>query len=200
MEYTIITTKYNENKFMTQISQVLEKYQELKARAQHPKLWAMVDKINSMPRAEEKVLIKRRKSEKIYGIVLVLLGLFLLIPSLMEPIMKGGVAISSINILLGGLFLLRGKKKNSFIKPTERLFQEYKNIPEGLKIFFGEKEIKINEEISVLYEDINNVFTTEDFFVIFWNDRVSVFQNKDLFNCNIEEFLDFIKKVGNVYE
>ena len=85
MEFVFELTKYNDISFKLQVSKALEKRTELVSRNKHPRLWKYTDKLNSKKKVPEQVLEKRRSRYKVYGIVLLLLGLFLLIPSLMAP-------------------------------------------------------------------------------------------------------------------
>jgi len=84
MEFIFVLTKYNDVSFKPQVSKALEKRAELVSRKGHPKIWKFTDRMNSKRKASEEVL-KKRRSRYIYGIILLLLGFFLLIPSLMEP-------------------------------------------------------------------------------------------------------------------
>ena len=68
-----------------QLARALEKRMELNSRKVMPKLWAVTDRLRSVPKAPEPVLRRRRVRYKIYGVILLVLGLLLLIPGLMEP-------------------------------------------------------------------------------------------------------------------
>ena len=77
MEFIFKATEYDEISFKSQVSKALEIRTELLSRKEHPKLWKFVDKLNSKEKAPEEVLKKRYVRYRIYGAVLVFLGLFI---------------------------------------------------------------------------------------------------------------------------
>lgn len=83
--HTTPVTEEEKAVFTPQLAMALDKRLELHSRRTMPGLWSVTDRLNSMPRASEAVLKRRQVRYRIYGVVLLVLGLFLLIPGLMEP-------------------------------------------------------------------------------------------------------------------
>ena len=208
MEFEFVLSKYNYESFIPQVSKALEKRTELISRKRYPKMWKYIDSLSSRDKAKEEKLKKRRKRYKVYGIFLILIGLFLLIPSLMKPeellmpLFTGAFATG-----LGLLYFLygrnRGKEKpTSFNKAAIKLFNEYEKIPSGeVKVTFTDDKVRLAEDVSIDYSEINNFFITEDLIIVIWREKITVLQKKDLATCNVEAFTDFItRKSQDLFE
>ena len=68
-----------------QVRDALERYSEILSRRQHPKMWELTDKINSVPKVSQAISDKRRRRRTVLGLMNWLLSLVLLLPGLMEP-------------------------------------------------------------------------------------------------------------------
>ncbi len=68
-----------------QVRDALERYSEILSRRQHPKLWELTDKINSVPKVSQAVSDKRRRRRTALGLLDWLLSLVVLLPGLMDP-------------------------------------------------------------------------------------------------------------------
>ncbi|NLX63801.1 MAG: YcxB family protein [Clostridiaceae bacterium] len=208
MEYVFVLSKYNEGLFKTQVSKALEKRTELVSRQRYPKLWRFTDKMNSRGKVPEEVLKKRHVRYRIYGIILMIVGLFVLIPSLVEPKeLLVPLLVGALSVCMGIIYFRQGrkskkKKLTSFDKAAVKLFTEYKKIPERqIKVIFTDDEVKLEDKINFAYSDIENIFITEDLIILIWNKKFTVLQKKDLSSGNIEEFISFItNKSDNLFE
>lgn len=154
MAFVFVLTKYNDVSFKKQVSKVLEKRTELVSRSTHPQAWKYTDKMNSKEKASEEVLKKRRSRYKIYGALLLLLGFFLLIPSLMEPKeMLIPLIVGVFSVCIGLLYFRSGKilkkvKLTSFDKAVIRLFSEYEEIHKvKVKVSFTNNQVKLMKEL-----------------------------------------------------
>lgn len=208
MEFVFVLTKYNDVSFNPQVSKALEKRTELVSRKEHPQVWKYVDKMNLKEKASDEVLKRRHSRYKIYGIFLILLGFFLLIPSLMEPkkmlipLLVGAFAVG-IGILY---FRYGGKSKKvkltSFDKAAIQLFNEYEKIPKvKVTVTFTNDKVYLIGNATIGYSEIEKIFITEDLFILIWNERITVLQKKDLSSCNVDEFINFITyKSHNLFE
>ena len=88
MEFRFHTTPVTEEERETLCSQLaaaLSKRMELHSRRTMPGLWSATDRLNSMPKAPAAVAHRRRVRYRIYGVLFLAMGLFLLVPGLMEP-------------------------------------------------------------------------------------------------------------------
>lgn len=197
MEYIFDLSKYDEDKFIFQVTNTLEKMTELNSREKYKNIWKTTDKLSAKEKVSEQVMIKRKKRSKLYAVVLILLGLFLLIPSLIDPKeMKISLIISIFTLCVGILNLLsisKYKKKSSFAKASEKLFSEYKNIPK-IQIIFREDKIQILDNFAIEYNEIEKFFLSEDFYIVIWNERITVLKKNDLIKEDESEFMEFIRR------
>jgi hypothetical protein len=208
MEYVFVLSEYDDAAFKSQVSKALEKRTELVSREEHPKLWKFTDKINSKGETSEEVLKKRHIRYRIYGIILMILGFFLLIPSLMDPKeMLFPLLFGAFTLGMGILYFRYGRKSKkdkltSFDKAAIKLFSEYEKIPnDKVSVNFTNDEVKLEEKATIGYSEIERVFITEDLIILIWNKKITVLQKKDLSSGNIEEFIDFITyKSNNLFE
>ena len=207
MKFAFELTGYDEESFISQVSKALEKRTESVSRNKYPRVWEYIDKMNSKGRVSEEVSKKRRRRYKVYGILFMLVGFFLLIPSLVKPeellvpLLAGAFAI-----VIGMLYLWFGRKpkeKNmtSFDRTAMKLFDEYKKIPAEVTVTFTDDKVQLAGDAVFDYGDINKFYITKDFLIIIWKERITVLQKKDLSSCSAEEFINFITyKSQNLFD
>jgi len=207
MEYIFVLSKYNEELFKTQVSKALEKRTELISRQRYPKLWKFTDKMNSRGKVPEEVLKKRYVRYRIYGIILMIVGLFVLIPSLVEPKeLLVPLLVGALSVCMGIVYFRQGskskkKKLTSFDKAAIKLFSEYEKVPDSqIKVTFTDDEVKLGDKNTINYGEIERIFITEDFLVLIWNKRITVLQKKDLSSSSIDEFINFIAHKANILQ
>ncbi len=82
------------------------------------------------------------------------------------------------------------------------MFGEYEKIPnDKVSVTFTDDEVKLDENATIGYSEIERVFITEDLIILIWNKKITVLQKKDLSSGNIKEFIDFITyKSNNLFE
>ena len=207
MKFVFELTGYDEESFISQVSKALEKRTESVSRNKYPRVWEYIDKMNSKGRVSEEVSKKRRRRYKVYGILFMLVGFFLLIPSLVKPeellvpLLAGAFAI-----VIGMLYLWFGRKpkeKNmtSFDRTAMKLFDEYKKIPAEVTVTFTDDKVQLAGDAVFDYGDINKFYITKDFLIIIWKERITILQKKDLSSCSAEEFINFITyKSQNLFD
>ena len=120
--FSFVITPMDTKALCPQVSQALEKRTELLGRQKNPRLWAVIDKLNSVPKVSPQVSVKRRRRMAFWSLLIWLLSLVLLIPGCMEPRQMplglaaglGGFVLGSAVLwvqrrrLLGGLSLAVG--------------------------------------------------------------------------------------------
>lgn len=207
MKFVFELTGYDEESFISQVSKALEKRTESVSRNKYPRVWEYIDKMNSKGRVSEEVSKKRRRRYKVYGILFMLVGFFLLIPSLVKPeellvpLLAGAFAI-----VIGMLYLWFGRKpkeKNmtSFDRTAMKLFDEYKKIPAEVTVTFTDDKVQLAGDAVFDYGDMNKFYITKDFLIIIWKERITILQKKDLSSCSAEEFINFITyKSQNLFD
>lgn len=78
-------TTMNARYLKPQVRRALEKRTELLSRQRCPRIWALTDRLNRVGQASSEKLQHREKLRLILGLVNGALGLFLLLPGLMDP-------------------------------------------------------------------------------------------------------------------
>ena len=109
MDYEFQLSPYDGASLVPQVSCALEKRTESISREKYPKMWKITDHFNSK-KVSEIVLKRRRLRYRVYGILLIIMGAFLLIPGLMEPQELAVPLFAGILGLLLGVFTLWSSK------------------------------------------------------------------------------------------
>lgn len=178
---------------LLQISRILEKRTHLLSKIRYPLLWRWIERLNRVERAPEEVLRRRRIRSKIYGVILLLVGIFLAVPGLMEPqkLMVPLIA-GTIAILYGIVALNRGKKReNPFDASAKRLLIGKDDIPAGkYTVEFRDDEMYVREikldaddeesEEHIPYEDFEYAIESENLLAVIYTGRITLLQKTDL--------------------
>ena len=194
MDYRFSLTSYDAELFEKQISGAMDQMTELRARKAFPKIWKYADKLNAKKMPTE-VLEKRRARGKIYGVVLVLLGAFLFVPSVMEPLeMMMPLILSVFAMVYGGSKIVaKPRKENNkvFDEAAQELFESYRDISD-VEVLVTEDGIHLSETERIAYDEIECVFETTDFLMFIWEERVTVLKKADLQAGCVDECKKFI--------
>lgn len=181
---------------------------EAHSRKAVPGIWAATDKLNAYA-AKGPGREKRRTRYRIYGVILLALGIFMLVPGLMEPRTPILIGAGLFAILSGVLefCLVREKKPPappaSCRKEAAELLQTRRSIdwslPEnrtelrfdgtGLSISAGE------QTKAVPYSDMTAIYETERLWLLLYGaEQAVLLQKKDLTAGDTAEFLPYLQK------
>ena len=130
MDYEFQLSPYDGSSLVPQVSCALEKRTESISREKYPKMWKITDHFNSK-KVSEIVLKRRRLRYRVYGILLIIMGAFLLIPGLMEPQELAVPLFAGILGLLLGVFTLWSSKAQKL--QSERFNQAAVKLLKGLE-------------------------------------------------------------------
>lgn len=184
MEFVFKTSGYDSSELTAQVSRALEVRTELESRAKMPGMWRTIDKLNASERAGEEELARRRKRGKVYGVLLLILGVLLLVPGVMAP---GEMALQLIagcvGIVAGALCLFpRGKRRSNLQRRFERsareLIGKLREAPET-DVRFTDEGMELGE-VKVPYSDFGCVIATEDIYLPVWGKQATVLLKRDL--------------------
>lgn len=217
MTYIFNTSTYDVDALVPEVSQALEKRVELVSRQKLPGMWKATDRLSQgsasgeMPRGR---LIYRR----VVGIALIVLGLFMLIPGLMQPKELLTPLIAGICGLGVGIHSLWSTRKKPARKaqeePTEtpakvpaeksvtKLSKKYVDTAKSFLsnlanveptcIRFSEEGMELNEDTVIRYEEMECFVETPSGYLIAWGRTATYLQKKDLQLENKAEFGDFV--------
>lgn len=199
-------SNYDDTVLDAETEELLRQRLEAHSRQTVPGMWKLTDSTNAYatkgPGRE-----KRKEGYRIYGILLIALGIFALVPGLMEPRIPTLICGGGLAIFAGVLeFCLVNKKKAPKVPVVCQ--KEAKSLLEGrraidwtknlVKINFDEAGMtifsdKVKEIIS--YDKIKSVFETEHLWLLVYNEKKALLlQKKDLISGHTNEFLPYIRQ------
>lgn len=214
IEFIFQVSALDKETLLPQISQALEKRVEIHSRQLMPKMWKQTDQANEKISEEEQK--KRRLRNKITGIILIILGLAILIPGMVNQERNMVLIIAGAIAVVAGLFKLRGgvkpPKKEKFDSAAEDFLdgQAESIAEESVQVCFSSEEmitvmgdLEDLDQDAVTFDQIEFVMETQDIFFVIYQRRGVVLQKKDLdvelgtldefrafVNENIKEIID----------
>lgn len=184
--------------FLPQLAWALDKRLELHSRRTMPGVWSVTDRLNRMPKAPEAVRKRRRVRYRIYGVILLVLGLFLLIPALMEPQELAVPLVVGALCVVSGILYLRPRRKGPHRRErgqAQRLLAAMADAGGG-DVTFREDGVSVRAGESlqqISYGEMNAVIETEDLFVLsFSNTSALVLKKRDMTEGEPASFLPFL--------
>ena len=213
MTYIFHTSTYDVDALVPEVSQALEKRVELDSRKRLPGMWKVTDSLSQggnsgeMPRG-------RLTYRRIVGVALIVLGLFMLIPGLMQPGELVAPLIAGIcGVVVGVHSLWSTRKKpvkNTSAEQAEALAEKPAKKPskkqeetartflgnlarvEPTYIRFSEEGMELREDTVIRYEQMECFVETPSGYLIAWGRTATYLQKKDLQFDSEEEFRDFV--------
>lgn len=197
-------SNYDDLNLDAETEELLRQRLEAHSRQVAPGIWSVTDHLNARF-SEGPGREKRRVRYRIYGVLLIVLGVFTLVPGLMEPripalILAGGFAIL---VGLSEFCLVRERKAAPIPSPCQR---EAKTLLEGrravdwsksrVKVQFDEAgmEIGSGEVREVIpYHKITGLFETEHLWLfIYEGEKALLLQKKDLVAGETDAFSSYV--------
>lgn len=184
MEFVFKTSGYDSSELTAQVSRALEVRTELESRAKMPGMWKAIDRLNASERAGEEELARRRKRGKVYGVLLLILGVLLLVPGVMAPgEMTLQLIAGCVGVVAGALCLLPRSTRSSnlqrqFERAARELLGKLREAPET-DVRFTDEGMELGE-VKVPYSDFGCVIATEDIYLPVWGKQATVLLKRDL--------------------
>ncbi|MBP1754686.1 MAG: hypothetical protein H6Q59_1084 [Firmicutes bacterium] len=202
MEYIFQITQYDTDDLEDEVAAALEKQLEIYSRKRFLAMWRFVDRNNSR-RASQKVIKKRTILRNIYGILLTVMGIFLLVPGLIDPkelLLPLIAGIISMIIGVGCIWPWRRKSNRKFHKIAEELLSGIrKSLDEtsdtSLLVRFTEEGMSLLNNSMIAYQDFHTIIDAKNIFFLVWLDKVTILQKKDLVEESQEAFLAFLEEM-----
>lgn len=198
MEFIFKTESFNIFNFKfaeEQLVEPLKKITELNSRKKVAALWKIVDGLNRRKKHVSKEVINRRiKRYRIWGFLIVLMSLFLFIPSITSPKeLLVPLIVSSITMVIGLFFVFScsGSYDKRLKKSAHLLVKSLENV-KNYDIAFKDDGIDLNKADFIKYSDIKLLTKTQDFYVIFYRESVTVFPINTLNNFSNDLFEEFL--------
>ena len=187
---------YDMQLLLPQVSKALEKRTEMASRKACPGIWKQTDRLNALAKGRSPRRTRAR------SVVFLVLGIFLLVPGIMEPrelllpLVMGALAVCA-----GGAGLWRSfrRKENPFDQPAARLLSGLSALPqEHLCLSFAPEGMTISAKEEkdgtvVPWHDFESVVETADAILLSHGDRVTLLQKKDLVSGTEEDLRAFLQ-------
>jgi len=194
MEFRFLIHSCPQGDWQSQVADALQLHVQLQSRNTVPGIWKITDRLNQIPRVEEEVLRKRRLRQKIYGVILLALGLFLLIPGLMRPKELFVPLCVGFFSTISGLFRLLPRRK----QPAKRYFHsadvllKNRSAVQDASVTFAEGGIFLGEEPPVTFDRIGTLIETADCYLLTWDDQVLLLFKQELQELSSETFSSWL--------
>lgn len=205
MEFLFCLSAYDDPALDGEEVQLMEQLLEIRSRQVVPKAWAATDKLNACAAKgpdPEKRMFRRR----IYGVVLLALGIFLLVPGLMKPQeLLVPLIAGAAGVLLGlGRLLLPGRReppkpsRQAQLAAAEQLARMRGFDWTGIRVRFDDGGLTMlkGEETSktVPYTDFAGVCASDRAWLAGWGEGALLLQKKDLTAGNAADFLPYLQE------
>jgi hypothetical protein len=199
IQYQFQVNPVDEGRLLPQVSQALKVRTEFVSRKRYPKLWRHTDKWNAASRGRRRSRLRTRG----WSAICLALGVFLLIPGLVEPeelpvpLLTGALAIGAG---IGGLWRSRKSRKNPFDLPAEKLLSGRSSALSGqYQVSFSAQEMLLAEQAEekterVPYGEFECAVEGEDLFLLFFRGRVILLMKRDLLEGSLGDFRDFLSE------
>ena len=208
MEFAFHLSPYDAPFLEEEAARLLAQCLEAHSREAVPGLWKAVDNLNAYA-AKGPGRETRRTRYRVYGAVLIALGIFVLVPGLAEPRTPSLIAAGTIGIVSGILsFCLTRKKRApsppaSCRKEAARLLSQRRGVdwtlPENrTELRFDEAGLAIlagGKEEAVPYGEMTAVYETERLWLLLCGgEQAILLQKKDLTKGDAAEFAPCLRK------
>ena len=179
-----------------ELAAAIEKRMEIFSRASLPGMWKKTDAMN---RYAARGSGRKGVLRKILPWVLILAGLFLTIPGLMEPKeLRTPLIAGAFFMLLGVSSLLRqrpARRKGSFRQAAAGMLQNTAALATmSVQVVFdggGMKVITQEDERSVSYAEMEMLIETPQLYLLTYGGKATLLQKKDLMG-DAEAFVGFL--------
>ena len=204
MEFVFQISAYNDPVLGAEAAELLHQRLEARSREVMPGMWKVTDRLNAYT-AKDPGREKRRRRYRLYGGFLIALGVFALVPGLMEPRVPSLIAAGGFAGVMGIWCLcLRERKPLAPPAACKREAAELLRVRretdwEALRAevrFDGDGwSVKTAEGGSqTTYDKLRSVFETKRLWLLIdETDMALLLQKKDLIAGTAEEFLPYLQ-------
>lgn len=193
-------SNYDDPALDAETPKLLHQRLEEHSRRTVPWMWNITDRLNAHA-ANGPGRETRRTRYRVYGVFLLALGVFALIPGLMEPRTPALIGAGTLAVISGILeFCLARKRKPCAVpkacqKEAEELLSRRRAVDWSkaqVNVCFDEAGITVSHEKKqeiISYDKVIGIFETEHLWLIVYDKRMSLLlQKKDLIERTAEEF------------
>ena len=184
MQYRFQTSAYDVPLLLPEVEAALTKRVEAEGRRKLPGLWKTIDRISAgKPTVTAGEMTRgRRVYRRIVGTVLLLVGLFLVIPGLVAPDELFGPLLVGLFAVGTAVYYLGSTRKNragTQRKQAQKLLEDIAKAPSQPVVFTADG-MELEGQAPVPYESITFYTETPSGVLLNWADRATFLQKRDL--------------------
>ena len=203
MEFIFQVTNYNDPALDGEAAELLHQRLEAKSRQVAPGMWKVTDKLNARA-AKGPGRERRLRRYRVYGVILIVLGVLALVPGLMEPRIPSLIVTGTLAVVWGVWSVSLRERKP--LRPPASCKKEAAELLAGRRavdwseasaeVCFDEIGMTVsageNRE-TVPYGDMTGAFETERLWLlVYGGERALLLQKKDLVSGGAERFLPYV--------
>ena len=189
MEFLFHITNYDDPALDAEAAELLRQRLEARSREVVPGMWKVTDRLNA--RAARGPGREKRRRYRVYGVLLIALGVFALVPGLMEPRIPSLImpVRRSASCVREAADLLAGRRAVDWGKAAA----EVRFDGSGMTVSAQE------DREAVPYGDMTGIFETERLWLlVYGGEKALLLQKKDLTSGVAAEFPPFLRdKINN---
>lgn len=203
MEFVFQITNYDDPTMDAETAELLRQRLEARSREAAPGMWKVTDRLEAWAAPAVK---GHRRRYALQGAALIALGVFALVPGLMEPRILSLILIGSLSIL-AGLLTIYGVKVKSPPEPPASCKKEAAELLKGRRETDWETlraEVRFDETgwsvktagggSRTAYEALRSVFETERLWLLVdEQNQALLLQKKDLVSGEAGDFLPYLQ-------
>lgn len=204
MEFIFQISSYHLANLQEQTSWALEKRTELSSRRNFPHIWKFNDYLRKRAKPKAKSFV-RTLFYKVGGLVLCALGIFLLVPGLLEPqtllvpLITGAVSTSA-----GLLYLFppNFSASKQFQKAAIKLLTPLQSVDAAdapILVSFTDLGMTIANQPLIPYAQFDTIVETTDLYLFTWQKHVTLLQKRDLVKGSEQAFVQLLSEQTESY-
>ena len=198
MKFCFQTSAYDVSRLLPEVTDALDKRMEAEGRKRLPGLWKAIDrqregktsvKVNEMTRG-------RRIYRRVVGTLLLLVGLFLVIPGLAAPDKLFGPLLAGLFAVGTAVYYLYSTRKNKVTaaqKQAQRLLEAIAKAPPQ-QVVFSDAGMLLRDGETVSYEAITFCAETPSGVLLNWADKATFLQKQDLAEGEWTDFAAWMRE------
>lgn len=206
MNFVFQISDYGDPAVEAETAELLRQRLENRSRQAVPGLWKVTDRLNART-VDDDAAARRRKRCRVYGVFLIALGVFALVPGLMEPRIPGLIFTGGLAVLTGLLEFCLARKKRPLAPPAscrkeaeELLKRQRETDWETLRaeVCFDETGWHVTTAeggSQTSYQRCRGVFETEHLWMLVGEkDMALLLQKRDLVQGDAAAFLPYVRE------
>lgn len=203
MEFVFRVSNYDAPELESETAELLRRRLEARSRQVMPGMWKVTDKLNA--HAAKGPGRRTRRRYKVYGVILIALGVFALVPGLMEPRIPSLIVTGGFAALMGVWCLCLRERRP--LQPPASCRREAAALLKARRETDWDAlraEVRFDEagwfvktaegESRTAYEDLRSVFETERLWLLVGGtEQALLLQKKDLVSGEAGDFLPYLQ-------